>query len=312
MIPSPRSSRGNKTNDNEVIVLDDSDSDTPVPKLSQVTKSTKASASEAVRPAPVTVPSTGGSNAITNKPKGVKSTSRPSKLVHPLAREEEESSDSAQKPSLPVIVDPPPARPRKKVARRTKTVANVMATSSNITKGEVETKREEFRRRATESEKQRRDEHRRRQQEFIKAKSEERENLEQITHDVDELKLSTGQQVQNLRQDTSQPSLTPLDEIIVQTGVPRDTSPPIIITTSQRADKELEKEQELNLLPQWIHAQDNGPDIWDRASAKKAASVPPSASRRKVKAQKLGDARPPVWNFNITQWMKTMKGSPLQ
>jgi hypothetical protein len=208
-----------------------------------------------------------------------------------------------------VILTPSPP-PRKKLSSEATMKSRKMNTHYSLSKEEKEKKREDFRRKAVENEKQRRMERRRRQQEFLRAKSEEKENIELVTSHVVDMTLSTDQQTQHQPVVTTNHPPIPPPEGTAPTTDPSDNPlSPITVSAIPAAERALPKERESNLAPKWAITRSDE-DMWDRALKKKGSMPPPSASRRKMKAQKLGDVRPHLYHFNAIQWVDGMRRSP--
>lgn len=268
----------------------------------------------------------------------IKSTARTSKAAHRLPQEEQ-SADFSQKllstrhhpqstsgqstiwtqfnqrPIHAVTEDSdnilPSHRspPRKKLAsknpimKETQTTTNPAQASSQQ---EKETRREQFRRSAAEKEKRRRLEHRRLQQQILQAKIEEKESVEEITSEVVDLTLNTISQAQTQEPPPVHPDrLVPGTVDQTETLHTAGTAVPVVASASGVPEKEPHKEPDL--APQWIHARVSDDDMWTNALKKKVSETPPSATRRKIKAQKLGAVRPQLYQFDVIQWVDGSK-----
>lgn len=318
---APRSSKSSRTHDNrEVIVVSDSDSDTPPP--SQPSKLAKFSTLGPRLP----VALSGPSSATTER-----SISHP-KVGHPPAREEEESSDSTKDQQYhpqsiffrssssdqPLQSTAYHANANKAIAltspSQPRNEQNVIGSSQpgispihSSSQKENERKREVYKQQVTQNEKRRRHEHKQRQQELLRAKGEgEEPQLERVTTHVVDLTLDTSEKPVHIQDIASQSSKT--KAINLETDI--HASPTLISITRSTIEKRHQKETALDLFPQWIHARKSSRDTWDRSIQKKSCAAPPSQSRRKFRAQKLEDAQPRVYHFDSTDWVNRMKRGP--
>ncbi|KAF9453906.1 hypothetical protein P691DRAFT_521650 [Macrolepiota fuliginosa MF-IS2] len=312
------STRPGDHGDRGVVVVDDPDLDSsqlPPPR------SVKAKTTESSR-IPTAVPTRGHAVA-----RAIKSTSVTSKAArHPLAQEEEESSDSSRRPPLPTRrhlhrtstqpVEPPSTqRPIRVVTGNNDLISHHPSTprrklaDESLSQQEKESKREQFKRSVAEKEKRKRLEHKQRQQ-LSQARVEEKQSVEAITSEVIDLTLDITPQ-SSIRASPKEPTAVLLDhstpEITTQAEGPSATSPtpPVIPLTSSAAEKEAVKEPDL--APQWIQARTDDNDIWARALRKKASEPPRKATGRKFKAQKLGEVRPELYQFNAVQWAAALR-----
>lgn len=305
--PPPRRARtmtASRHSRDDIIVIDDSDSD-----------SSHHAGSGPAR--------TSAATTLAKKPQATvgKSAIRLSKTTHPLAQEEEESSDPSNRPppltkvpSRSTLNQPPqptlstqqPARagvgkkvdndPRKKpVGGGTNTAATSPQPLSKI---EKETMRDQFRRNAAEKEKRRRLEHRQRQQQILQAKIEEKESIEGITLNVVDLDLNNNQQA----------SVTPTEQVLQPTLAGEAVNPSGETTATTASVPNAKTINEPSFAFHWIGVRANGDDIWARALKKKESPTSPSTRRRKITARKLGDAQPQLFQFNASQWVDTAKG----
>lgn len=315
---APRSSR---THDNrEVIVVSDSDSDTPPP--SQPSKLAKFSTLGPRLPAALSGPSSATTERSISHPK----------VGHPPAREEEESSDSTKDQQYhpqsiffrssssdqPLQSTAYHANANKAIAltgpSQPRNEQNVIGSSQlgispihSSSQKENERKREVYKQQVTQNEERRRHEHKQRQQELLRAKGEgEEPQLERVTTHVVDLTLDTSEKPVHIQDIASQSSKT--KAINLETDI--HASPTLISITRSTIEKRHQKETALDLFPQWIHARKSSRDTWDRSIQKKSCAAPPSQSRRKFRAQKLEDAQPRVYHFDSTDWVNRMKRGP--
>jgi len=312
-----RSSKSSRTHHvKEVIVISDSDSDTPPPS-----RLGKPSILGPNSPAALSGPS---SAAVE------KSISRP-KARHALSQEEEKSSyfiedvrhpqsifhrsSSSHQPirstadANKIITLTGPSRPRNEP-----TSVNAIESSrvgidpiQSLSQKENERKRELYKQQAAQNEKRRRYKHKQRQQELMREKGEgEEPQVERVITHVVDLTLDTESPV--LVRDIAFRSSEPPKAINLEA----DTlaSPVLVSVTRTMTEKDHQKETALNLFPQWINLRKYSRDIRDRSTQKTACVIPPQKSRRKFKARKLGDAQPHIYQFDSTEWVNRMKRGP--
>lgn len=324
--------------DGDVIVIDDSDSDSS-PQLAS--KSTKLARFRSNRNPTAT--------ASTQRPvitKATKTTARPSAAVHLLAQEEEESSSDAssqppvhhrsesaayQRPTSPstsssqqfphptvttgdddniASLHPPPPQEGQ--------ASNIPATTGRnrtnipgvlLSQQDRENKRDQFRRNAADNEKRKRMEHRQRQRQLLQAKIEEKEAVEAVALDVVDVDPNSNQQVQEQPRELRGQSEHQIPEVSNQRTRLSVNTPAVFAGVSTMGVPECASQQEMNLAPQWFHARtdNDGNDMWARALRTKTSIDPPSTIRRKTKAQRLGEAQPQIYNFDIIQWEARLK-----